>query len=415
MSLRRVVITGSGAMCGLGQDVETVWKNALDGMSGISSVKEYDEKMLPVPFGGYVKDFHLSPDILEEKEHKKFDRFVHFALHSTAEALANSNYKDGYYQPEKIGCILGTGLGGFPAIEKMHETYLERGSRRVSPFFIPSMIPNMASGLVSMKWNFLGINHAISSACASSAHAVNSAYTEIALGRQDMMVAGGAEAVISGFTISGFNSMKALAKKFDDPTKASRPFDKDRAGFVMGEGAGILVLESLEDALKRGAPILAEVVGTGASADAHHITSPHPEGRGAISCMKMALDQAGIKPEEVDYINAHGTSTPYGDAIESEAIKTVFGDHAFNLNVSSTKSMTGHLLGAAGGLETVFCLKAIETSTIPPTINLDEPDERCDLNYTAHKPQTKTIRYALNNSFGFGGTNCCTIFKKFEK
>jgi 3-oxoacyl-[acyl-carrier-protein] synthase II len=416
MKLNRVAVTGLGAMCGLGNNLNDVWNNAVAGKSGVSKIANIeDQKMWPVQIAGRVKDFEISEELLPAKEQARFDIFIHYALHCADEAIKQSKLLDAGYDPYMIGSIIGTGLGGFPEIEKANEIYNEKGPRRVSPFFVPSFIPNMAPGKISMKWNFRGINHAVSSACASAAHAIGAAASEIMLGRQDAVVTGGSEAVISGLTFAGFNAMKALSKtRNDEPELASRPFDKDRDGFVMGEGCGILILENLEKAQARGATILAEVVGFGATADAYHITSPHPDGEGTIPCMKHALTQAGINPEDIDYINAHGTSTPTGDIAETNAIKAVFGDHAYKLNVSSTKSMTGHLLGAAGGIESVFCIKAITEGEIPPTINLNEASEGCDLNYTPNKSVKKEIKYVLNNSFGFGGTNSTTIFKKYE-
>lgn len=412
--MNRVAVTGLGAICGLGHNVQKIWDNCLAGKSGISKKENVDPKFFPVPIAGFVNNFQIDEKLISERDQPRFDRFIHFALHSSNEAIEQAKLLSANYNSNRIGVILGTGLGGFPAIEETYKVYLERGARRVSPFFVPSMIPNMASGLISMHWDFHGSNYTTASACASAGHAIASAATEIMLGKQDAMITGGSEAVVSAFTISGFNSMKALSKSTDEPTKASRPFDKDRNGFVMGEGAGILVLENYDKAVARGATILAEIIGTGASADAHHITAPHPEGLGAVNAMKQAISMANINSSQIDYINAHGTSTPVGDGIESGAIKKVFGDHAYKLNVSSTKSMTGHLLGAASGLESIFCIKAMETSLVPPTINLDQPSEDCDLNYTAHKPQQKEINFALNNSFGFGGTNSTTIFKRIK-
>jgi 3-oxoacyl-[acyl-carrier-protein] synthase II len=414
MQMNAVAVTGLGALCGLGNELNTVWANALEGKSGISKIHDVDPKMWPVEIAGVVKDFKISDEILDPKEQARFDTFIHYALKCTDDALKQSGLLEANYDPYKIGCILGIGLGGFPFIEKTFTTYLEKGPRRVSPFFVPSFIPNMASGKISMKWNFRGINHAVSSACASAAHAIGAAASEIMLGRQDAVITGGSEAVVSGLTVAGFNAMKALSKRNDEPQLASRPFDKDRNGFVMGEGCGILILENLEKAKARGATILAEIVGCGSTADAYHITAPHPEGEGTIPCMNQAIAQAGITPDQIDYINAHGTSTPAGDIAETNAIKAVFGDHAYNLNISSTKSMTGHLLGAAGGLESVFCVKAIQDQIVPPTINLDNPDESCDLNYTANSAQRRKIDYVLNNSFGFGGTNSTTIFKRHK-
>ncbi|MBL7665159.1 MAG: beta-ketoacyl-ACP synthase II [Bacteriovoracaceae bacterium] len=412
MALQRVAITGMGAICGLGHNLNEIWNNLIEGKSGISKIELLNTDQLPVQIAGEIKNFKLSPELLIEKDHDKFDRFIHLALHSTAEAWKQSGIAEEDYKAEKIGCILGTGMGGFPGIETTHSTFMEKGARRVSPFFIPSVIPNMSSGLISIQRGFKGINYTISSACASSAHAIQVAAQEIMLGRQDVMITGGSESVISNLTISGFASMKALSKRNDEPTKASRPFDKDRNGFVMAEGAGILVIENLEKAKARGAHIIAELVGFGASADANHITSPHPEAAGAIQAINQCLEQANVSPNEVGYINAHGTSTPQGDVIETKAIKNVFKDHAYKLVVSSTKSMTGHLLGAAGGLETIICAMALKTGKIPPTINLDAPDAECDLNYSAHKMTKKDFQYALNNSFGFGGTNSSLLLKK---
>ena len=412
MKLNRVAVTGMGAICGLGHSLNEIWANALAGKSGVSSIERYNTENWPVTFGGEIKNFKLDPNLMELKDQDRFDLFNQYALHATSEAMKQSNLVEAKYAPEKIGIIFGTGLGGFPHIESNHKTYLEKGARRVSPFFIPSVIPNMPEGLISIHYGFKGINFAVASACASSAHAIGLAATEIMLGRQDAMLTGGTEGVMTGYTIAGFASMKALSKRNEEPSRASRPYDVDRDGFVMGEGAGILILENYDKAVARGAKIFAEIVGFGASSDAHHITAPHPEGSGALLCMQQTLDSAGIKKEEVGYINAHGTSTPLGDVAETQAIKKVFGDHAYHLAVSSTKSMTGHLLGAAGGLESIFCIKALETGILPPTINLDRQDPQCDLNYVANKPQEKAIQYALNNSFGFGGTNSSTLFKR---
>ena len=414
MKLNRVAVTGMGAICGLGNSLDEVWANALAGKSGISTLERQSTENWPVTFGGEVKNFKISTELMDLKDQDRFDLFNQYALHSTNEALKQSKLLDAQYAPEKIGIILGTGLGGFPHIEAHHKIFLEKGARRVSPFFIPSVIPNMPEGLISIKWGFKGINFAIASACASSAHAIGIAATEIMLGRQDAMVTGGTEGVITGYTIAGFSSMKALSKRNEEPQRASRPYDIDRDGFVMGEGAGILIIENYDKAIARGARIIAEIVGFGASSDANHITAPHPEGLGATICMQQTLEMAGIAKEEVGYINAHGTSTPLGDAAETGAIKKVFGDHAYKLAVSSTKSMTGHLLGAAGGLESIFCIKALETGMLPPTINLEKQDPACDLHYVPNKSEKRDIKYALNNSFGFGGTNSSTLFKKPE-
>jgi 3-oxoacyl-[acyl-carrier-protein] synthase II len=412
MQLQRVAVTGLGAICGLGNSIEEVWANALAGKPGITKLEKQDTTDWPVTFGGEVKNFKLSEELMPLKDQDRFDLFNHFALHAGAAAVKQAGLSKETYESTRIGIIFGTGLGGFPHIEMHHKTFLEKGFRRISPFFIPSVIPNMGPGLLSIHFGFRGVNYSISSACASSAHAIGAAATEIILGRQDAMITGGTEAVITPYTIGGFASMKALSKRNEEPGRASRPFDVDRDGFVMGEGAGIIVLENYEKAKARGARIIAEVVGWGATSDSYHITAPHPEGEGTIPCMQQALTQAGIARELVGYINAHGTSTPQGDIAETNAIKRVFGDHAKKLAVSSTKSMTGHLLGAAGGLESIFCIKALETGMLPPTINLDKQDPQCDLDYVANKTRKADIQYAMNNSFGFGGTNSSTIFKK---
>jgi 3-oxoacyl-[acyl-carrier-protein] synthase II len=413
--MKRVAITGMGITCGLGHNLKEVWGNAVEGKPGISHIEQLDTENLAVKIAGEIKNFQLSNDILPEKEHARYDRFIHLGLHCTDEAIRDAGFSPknwGEYNAERVGCVLGVGMGGFPYIESQHKTYIDRGPRRVSPFFIPSIIPNMASGLVSIQNDMKGVNYTIASACASAAHAISTAAMEIQTGRHDVMITGGTESVITEMTITGFSNMKALSRRNDEPAKASRPFDTGRDGFVMGEGAGILVLEDYDKAKARGAKIYAEVVGHGSSSDAYHITAPHPEGLGAMDCMKTSLAMAGIKPEQVGYINAHGTSTPLGDIGETNAIKKTFGDHAYNLHVSSTKSMTGHLLGAAGGIESVFCAMALHTGDLPPTINLDDQDPECDLNYVPNKSINKQIDYALNNSFGFGGTNCSLILKR---
>ncbi len=413
MKLHRVAVTGMGAICGLGNSLSEVWENALAGKPGISKLEKQDTTDWPVTFGGEVKNFKLAEELMPAKDQERFDLFNHFALHAGDEAIRQAGLRDSGYAANRMGIILGTGLGGFPHIEMHHKVFLEKGARRVSPFFIPSVIPNMGPGLMSIHFGLRGVNFSIASACASSAHAIGIAAAEIMLGRQDAMVTGGTEAVITPYTVAGFASMKALSKRNEDPTRASRPFDTGRDGFVMGEGAGIIVLENYEKAKARGARIIAEVVGWGATADAYHITAPHPEGEGTIPCMQQALEQAGIAREDVGYVNAHGTSTPQGDIAETTAIKRVFGEHAKRkLLVSSTKSMTGHLLGAAGGLESIFCIKALETGMLPPTINLENQDPACDLDYVANKARKADPQYAMNNSFGFGGTNSSTVFKK---
>jgi len=415
MQLNRVAVTGIGAMCGLGNTLDEVWANALAGKPGITKIERQDTTDWPVQIAGEVKNFKLDPALMAEKDQERFDLFNQYALHAGSEAIRMAGLTDAPYDKGRIGVVFGTGLGGFPDIEKQHKNFLEKGHRRVSPFFIPSVIPNMGPALLAIHYGFKGFNFSVASACASAAHALGVAAAEIMLGRHDAIVTGGTEAVITPYTLAGFNSMKAVSRRNDEPGRASRPFDTDRDGFIMGEGAGIIVLENLEKAKARGARIIAEVVGWGASDDAYHFTAPLPNGEGFVQCMNQAITQAGIKPEQVGYVNAHGTSTPQGDIAETRAVKTVFGDWAKNgLLVSSTKSMTGHLLGAAGGLESIFCIKALDTGMIPPTINLENQDPECDLDYVANKARKKDIKYALNNSFGFGGTNSSTLFKKYE-
>ena len=414
MSMKRVAVTGMGAICGLGHNLPIIWDKIINGESGLSNLERIDTEKLPIKIGGEVKNFSISEDLMDPKEAKRLDLFLQYALHSTKEALANAGLlENNPYSMEKCGSILGVGMGGFPIIESTYEDFLNKGARRVSPFFIPAIIPNMTSGLITIKFGFKGANYSISSACASAGHAIGAAADEIRLGRHEMVVTGGSESVISNLPLSGFASMKALSKN-EDAVKASRPFDIDRDGFVMGEGAGILILEDLEKAKARGAKIYAEIVGSGASSDGHHITAPHPEGEGAIRCMKQSIADANIKPEDIGYINAHGTSTPLGDVAETHAVKETFGAHAKNLYLSSTKSSTGHLLGAAGGVESIFSIMALHKGIIAPTINLENQDPKCDLNYCANKAVSAQVEYALNNSFGFGGTNASTIFKYYN-
>jgi 3-oxoacyl-[acyl-carrier-protein] synthase II len=404
-----------GTICGLGHSLPEVWGNLIEGKPGISTVERVDTSHLGVHIAGEVKNFKLADSILPEKEHARYDTFIHYALHATNEALNHAGLADGKlggYEPETVGCILGVGMGGFPEMERTYEVFMSKGARRVSPFLIPGIIPNMAPGLVTILWGMKGINYTATSACASAAHAISAAAFEIMAGRQDVVVTGGAESVVCNLPLSGFNNMKALSRRNDEPARASRPFDTDRDGFVMGEGAGILVLENYEKAKARGATIYAEVVGHGASSDAYHITAPHPEGAGAKQCMRMAIKSAGLEASAIGYVNAHGTSTPLGDIGETNAIKETFGEHSKNLLVSSTKSMTGHLLGAAGGVETIFCAMALHKGIIPPTINLENQDPQCDLNYVPNKAAKVQVEYALNNSFGFGGTNSCLILKR---
>jgi len=413
MEKRRVVITGLGLITPLGIGVESSWKAFIEGRSGIGRITTFDASDLPVQIAGEVKGFNPG-DYIEQKDIKKMDRFIHFALAASTMAIEDSGIKMTEENAERVGVIIGSGIGGLPAIEHYHKTYLEKGYRRITPFFIPMLIINLASGQVSIKFGAKGPNSAVATACATGSHAIGDAFKIIQRGDADVMIAGGTESVITPLAIGGFAVMKALSTRNNEPEKASRPFDADRDGFVMGEGAGILVMESLEHAKARGAKIYAEIIGYGMTSDAYHITSPAPGGEGAANCMRLALRDAGVEPEVVDYINAHGTSTKYGDEIETAAIKKVFGEHAYRLSVSSTKSMTGHLLGAAGGVEAVVSILSLVNDVIPPTINLENPDPECDLDYVPHKARHRTVNFALSNSFGFGGTNACLLFRKFR-
>jgi 3-oxoacyl-[acyl-carrier-protein] synthase II len=404
-----------GIVCGLGNNLQDVWSGITEGKSGISTIESMDASQLAVQFGGEVKNFTPDEEALTEKEAPRFDRFIGFGVQASYEALKHSGLlEDNPYDPTMMGTIVGVGMGGFPEMEKSTQTFYNRGPRRISPFFIPAVIPNMVPGLVSIKYGLKGINYSVSSACASAAHAISNAVMEIRSGQQDVIVSGGAESCINNLSMQGFISMKALSRFDGDPKEASRPFDTGRNGFIMGEGSGMLVLENYEKAKARGATIYAEVVGYGASSDAHHITAPHPDGEGACRSMEMAIRSAGVNPDQIGYVNAHGTSTPLGDLGETKALKKTFGDHAHNLLVSSTKSMTGHLLGAAGGIETIFCSMALHSGIIPPTINLTNPDPECDLNYVPNQAVNQQVEYALNNSFGFGGTNSSLILKRGE-
>lgn len=413
MDRKRVVVTGLGLITPLGVGVETSWQNLLNGKSGIRRITSFDVSAFPTQIAGEVDNFNPE-DYVEPKEVKKMDRFIHFAVAAATLALNNSGLKISDSNADRIGVLVGSGMGGLHAIEYYHSVLLEKGPRRITPFFIPMLTINLAAGQISIKFGAKGPNSAISTACATGSHSIGDAFKIIQRGEADAMIAGGTEAVITPMAVGGFNAMKALSTRNNEPEKASRPFDSDRDGFVIGEGAGIIILESLEHAVDRGAKIYAEIVGYGMTADAYHITSPSPGGEGAARCMAIALKDGGIGPSEVDYINAHGTSTKSGDELESQAIKTVFGEHAYKVAISSTKSMTGHLLGAAGGVEAVINVLSIVNDMALPTINLDNPDPECDLDYIPRKARKMKINYALSNSFGFGGTNACLLFKKFE-
>lgn len=410
---RRVVVTGMGLVIPTGIGVETAWKNVCGGKSGIGPLTRFDTNGFETKIAGEVRDFN--PELyIDKKEIKKMDLFIHFAIAATREALDNARLAITPENSEQIGVIVGTGLGGLPSLEKYHKILLEKGPGRISPFFIPMLIANLASGQIAIQFGPKGPNTCVVTACATGAHCIGDAFRTIVYGDAEAMIAGGTEANITPLTIGGFNAMKALSTRNDEPEKASRPFEKNRDGFVVAEGAGILVLEELQFALKRKAKIHAELVGYGYTGDAYHITAPSPDGDGAVRCMKMAIKDAGITPEDVEYINAHGTSTPLNDLTETLAIKKVFGGHAKKVPISATKSMTGHLLGAAGSTEAIFTVLAIRDGIMPPTINYEEPDPQCDLDYVPNVARRKPSKTAMSNAFGFGGTNATLIFKKFE-
>ena len=409
----RVVITGMGVVSPLGNDRETFWDALLSGKSGIGPITHFDASQFPSRIAGEVK--HFDPlNYMEKKDARRMDRFVQFAVAAAKMALEDAAFDMQSIDPDRVGVYIGSGIGGLNTWEEQHRILLEKGPRRVSPFFIPMMIANMASGQVSIMTGAKGPNSAAISACATGTHAIGDAFRIIQRGEADAMLAGGAEATITPTAFAGFSSMKALStSRNDEPTKASRPFDKDRDGFVMSEGSGVLLLERLEHAVARGARIYAEVAGYGMSGDAYHLTSPAPGGEGAARCMKRALKDAGLRPEDVGYINAHGTSTDYNDALETMAIKSTFGAHAHEVAISSTKSMTGHLLGAAGAVEAIATALALKDQILPPTINYETPDPECDLDYVPNESRRAEIAAAISNSLGFGGHNATIALKKF--
>ncbi|MDX1592792.1 MAG: beta-ketoacyl-ACP synthase II [Gammaproteobacteria bacterium] len=411
MSKRRVVVTGLGVVSPVGNNVADAWRNILAGKSGAAPITAFDASDFSVRFAATVKDFDVSP-YLSSKDAKKMDTFIHYGIAAACQAIEDAGLEVTDANAERIGVAIGSGIGGLPGIEKTHEAYVNSGPRRISPFFVPSCIINMISGNLSIKYGMKGPNIAIVTACTTGTHNIGDAARIIAYGDADVMVAGGAEMATCPTGLGGFAAARALSTRNDDPEAASRPWDRDRDGFVLGDGAGVLVLEEYEHAKARGARIYAEVAGYGMSGDAHHMTLPPDSGEGATRCMKIALRDAGLAPDAVDYINAHGTSTPAGDRAESDAVKNTFGDHARKLAVSSTKSMTGHLLGAAGGIEAVFSVLAITDQVAPPTINLDNPDPECDLDYVPHTAREMKIDVALSNSFGFGGTNGTLLFRR---
>lgn len=409
---RRVVITGQGIVSPLGSEIETFWTRLTAGESGIGPVTRFDTSKFDTRFAGEVREFRAE-DYMDRKEIRRADLFVQYAIGATAQAVKQAGVSPETVDVNRYGVIVGSGIGGIATFEDQHRTLLEKGPSRVSPFFIPMMISDMASGQVSIQFGAKGPNYATVSACSSGAHAVGDAYRIIQCNEADLMISGGAEAPVTPVSFAGFCSMKAMSTRNDDPQHASRPFDAQRDGFVMGEGAGIVVLEELEHANRRGAKILAEIVGYGATGDAHHMTAPAPEGEGAARAMRAAIHDSGLRPESFGYLNAHGTSTPLNDKFETQAIKSVFGEHAKKLPVSSTKSMTGHLLGAAGGLETIICVLALERQKLPPTANYQYPDPDCDLDYVPNTARSVELQAALSNSLGFGGHNVTLAFSRY--
>lgn len=411
--MNRVVVTSVGAVTPLGNDVETSWKNLLAGKSGIGRITKFDASEFAAQIAGEVKDFDPTA-FINKKAARRMETFTQYAVASTRMLFEAAGWTIPEEEQSDAGCTIGVGLGGLETIETTHSKLLEKGPGRVSPFFIPILIANMAAGQVSIEAGAMGPNICTTTACASGTHSIYSAFTDIKLGRVNTMICGGSESTITPLAVAGFTAMKALSTRNDDPEHASRPFDAERDGFIMGEGCGLLLLESLEHAKARGANILAEVVGVGASGDAYHMTAPREDGKGMELAMRMAIREAGIDPSEVDHINAHGTSTKLNDMFETRAIKSLFGDHAKDIAICSTKSQTGHLLGAAGGVEAVFAVKTLSEGMVPGTANYTTPDPDCDLDYCTDGPREQQVNYALSNSFGFGGTNGCVLFKRFE-
>ncbi len=411
---RRVVITGIGLVTPLGVGIEKNWEHVIAGRSGIGPITRFpDVEFFATRIAGEVPDFH-GENFIALKELKKMDLFIQYAVAAGEMAVQDGGFKIAPDEASRVGVIIGVGLGGLRTIEEYHQAYLDGGPRKISPFFIPKVISNLAPGHIAIRHGAKGINWTPTSACASGNHAIGEGFHMIRLGLQDAIIAGGAEAAITPLSVGGFSAMKALSTRNEEPERASRPFDKDRDGFILAEGAGVLILEEREKALRRGAKIYAEVIGYGANGDAYHITAPSPDGEGAARCMALALEDAAIQPEEVDYINAHGTSTEQNDINETLAIKTVFGEHSYKIPISSTKSMTGHLLGAAGAVEGVYSVLALQHGIIPPTINYETPDPQCDLDYVPNQARKANLKVVLSNSFGFGGTNACVIFRSSE-
>ncbi|PLT33866.1 beta-ketoacyl-ACP synthase II [Bacillus sp. V5-8f] len=412
MNKRRVVVTGIGAVSPVGNDAETAWTNILAGKSGVGPLTRLNKEEYPAKVAAEIKDFNIE-EYVEKKDARKMDRFTHYAIAASMMAVKDAKLEITEENAPRVGVWIGSGIGGMETFETQYETFLNRGYKRVSPFFVPMMIPDMAAGQVSILLGARGVNSCTVTACATGTNSIGDAFKVIQRGDADVMVTGGAEAPISKMAVAGFCANTALSTN-PDPETASRPFDINRDGFVIGEGAGIIILEDLEHAIKRGATIYAEIVGYGSTGDAYHITAPAPGGEGGARAMKMAINDAGLAPEDIQYINAHGTSTPYNDKYETMAVKEVFGDHAYKLAMSSTKSMTGHLLGAAGGVEAIFTIQAIRDGIMPPTINIETPDPECDLDYVANEARKAEIKAAMSNSLGFGGHNATIVFKKYE-
>jgi len=412
MEKRRVVVTGLGAVTPIGNDVETSWKNAIEGVSGVRTMTRLDPDNYTAKVSAELKDFNVE-DYIDKREARKMDRFTQYAVVASKMAVQDAKLEITDEIAPRVGVWIGSGIGGMETFENQYETFLEKGARRVSPFFVPMMIPDMAAGQVSIMLGAKGINSCTVTACATGTNSIGDAFKVIQRGDADVMVTGGTEAPITKLSVAGFCANKALSTN-PDPETACRPFDQNRDGFIIGEGAGIVILEDLEHALARGAKIYAEIVGYGATGDAHHVTAPAPGGEGGVRAMRQAINDAGLQPEDIDYINAHGTSTDYNDKFETMAIKEVFGEYAQKVAISSTKSMTGHLLGAAGGVEAIFSVKAIEDSMIPPTINYVTPDPECDLDYVPNKARKQEVKAVLSNSLGFGGHNATIVFKKYE-
>ncbi len=407
---RRVVVTGLGLVTPLGTGVDKNWEALMAGRSGVGPVTRFDVSSFPVKIAGEVKDFNPE-DWIEKRDIKKMDRFIQYAVGATDQAMRQSGLPITEDNADNIGVLVGVGIGGLDTIEEYHLEFLKTGLKRITPFFIPKLIANLAPGHISIRYGARGVSFATTSACASGSHAIGEAYRMIHLGFLDGAIVGGSEAALTSLGLGGFAVMRALSTRNEEPARASRPFDKERDGFVMAEGAAALILEERESAIARGANVLAEICGYAANSDAYHITSPPPDGIGAAKCMKKCLEDSGLDPNEVDYINAHGTSTPQGDVAETQAIKKIFGERAAQIGVSSTKSMTGHTLGAAGAIESVYTVLALARETMPPTINYEHPDPECDLDYVPNQPRQKKLRIALNNSFGFGGTNTTLAFR----